>query len=229
MAVIRMGRRRVRPASITASRRRKPLADAHIVGEADHQDGVGHRNAHRHDRAHQGFHIDGGPGHRQHPENADQRAGHRHHDDQRVEPGLEQDHQQGIDQDHRQDQAFAQVGEGRVHHLILAADGDGGGGRQAGLDLVDGFLDVGRDGAQIAAVDIGVDIDHPLNRVMVDGLHVGGGRDSGNVGQAQGRRAWRGGHGWRRPRARPSACSSVGRRWRPAAAASAPPQSNSRH
>ena len=39
----------------------------------------------------------------------DQRAGHRHHDDERIDPGLEQDHQQRVDQDHRQDHAQRQA------------------------------------------------------------------------------------------------------------------------
>ena len=54
----------------------------------------------------------------------DQRAGHRHHDDERIDPGLEQHHQQRIDQHHRQDHAVAQIAEGGVHHLVLAADVD---------------------------------------------------------------------------------------------------------
>ena len=113
------------------------------------------------------------------------RARHRHHDDQRVDPGLEQHHQQRIDQHDRQDQAFAQIGEGGVHHLVLAADVDVRGGGKRRLQLVDHALDVGGHAAQIAAVDIGVDVDDALHRVVVDRLHVGIGRDRGDVGQPQ--------------------------------------------
>ena len=142
-AVISTGRRRILPASITASNAVDVAARAQVVGEADHQDRVRHRNADRHDRAHQRFDVDRRAGERQHPDDADQAAGHRHHDDERIDPGLEQDHQQRIDQDHRQDHAEAEAAERRLHHLVLAADVDMGGDRQALADVVDRRLDVG--------------------------------------------------------------------------------------
>ena len=94
--------------------------DPLIVGEGDHQDGIGGGHADAHDGAHEGGHADGGVGDPEHPEDAGQCAGKGHENDERVEPGLEVDDHDEIDEDDGEDQAEAQAGEGVVHALDLA-------------------------------------------------------------------------------------------------------------
>ena len=66
---------------------------------------------------------------------------------------------------------------------------------QVFLDFCDGLLDFSRHAAEIAAVDIGCDIDHPLDGVMVDRVHARSGPHIGDVGNA---RHLRSRHGCRR-------------------------------
>ena len=59
---------------------------AQFVGKDHNQVAVGDADANRHNRAHQRLDIDGGAGQREHPEHASERAGHRQHDHQRLQP-----------------------------------------------------------------------------------------------------------------------------------------------
>ena len=119
-AVMRTGRMRVLPAA-SAAERCVHAFEALIVGEDDHQDTVGGGHADAHDGAHQRRHAEGGLGDEEHPDDAGERAGQRHEDDEGVEPGLEVDGHQEVDEDDGEDEAEAEAIEGSLHGFDLAA------------------------------------------------------------------------------------------------------------
>ena len=93
-AVISTGRMRVCPASIAAWN--AALAGQLLLARERHQqDGVRRGDAHRHDRAHQGRHVEGRPGHEQHRENAaERRRQGQDHDERIAEILVVHDHEQ---------------------------------------------------------------------------------------------------------------------------------------
>ena len=109
----------------------------------------------------------------QHPDDPDQRARQRHDDDKRIEPGLEvHDHQQ-IDQQRGEHQADAEIQKGRLHALHLPLHGDRIARRERLLILRDDLVDLGGDGAEVAALHVGVDIVDRLNVGVGDDLRRG--------------------------------------------------------
>ena len=166
-AVISTGRSRVDPAARAAPRASEPLP-ALFVGEGDHQDAVGRGHPDAHDRAHQGGHAEGRLGQEQDPEDAGQRPGQRGQDDERVQPRLEVHHHEEVDEQDREDQAGRQPEERAVHALHLAADHDRAAARQFLPGRVHDLLDVGRDGPEVTALDVGVDVVGRLDVVVVD-------------------------------------------------------------
>ena len=190
-AVMRIGRSRVLPASTTASNGvRRFVATAQVVGETHDQDRIRYRDADRHDRSHQRFDVDRGAGDRQRPKDADQRTGHRHHDDERIDPGLEQDDEHRVDQ-HAPPAAARNQGCGtrsptpRSARAGIFSPIDGRSFCTSAIDL----LDLTRGAAEVAPVDVRRDVDDTLHGVVTDRLHAGGRTHRGDVGNARHRGA----------------------------------------
>ena len=189
-AVISTGRNRVLPdLDHRIERRQRFVARAQVVGEGDHQDRVRHRDADRHDRAHQRHHVDrraGSTSVQMMPSNAAGTAimmmKGSIHDWNRID-------QHRVDQDDRQHQAEAEQAERVLHDLVLAAQGNLGGRRQILLHLGDHLVDLGGDRSEVAPFDIGGDVDDALDRVVVDRVHRRSGPHAGDVTQARHRRA----------------------------------------
>ena len=64
------------------------------------------------------------------------------------------------------DEADTEADEGRAHSLHLAADDDVTAARDFLLQRVDAFVDFVGNGAEVSAVNGGVDVDHRLRVVM---------------------------------------------------------------
>ena len=139
-----------------------PSPMACVVRRVHQQDAVRGGNAHRHDRTHERLDVQRGPRRRQHPEDADERARHRHEDDEGIEERLEEHHQQQVHQCNRQDEADAHPPEGLEHALALAAHVDASRLRQRRQRL-DRLLDRGRDASQVAPAHVRVDVDDALH------------------------------------------------------------------
>ena len=159
-----------------------------LLGKGDDQDAVGRGHADAHDRAHQGGHAERRPGEEQHPDNAGQRAGQRHDDDERFRPGLEIDDHEQVDENDRPDEALAQALERVVHRLHLAAHGESVSpwallfARSATI-----LFTAVRNGAEIAVLHVGVDVDDRKDVVMVDRPRLGIARDGREIGEDLGR------------------------------------------
>ena len=164
-AVISTGRSRVVPADSAALCGIVPLVPL-VVGEGDQQDAVGRGHADAHDRPHQRRHADRRLRDEQHPQDAGQRAGQGHEDDERIEPRLEIHDHQEIDEQHGEDQAERQPAERVVHALDLAADGERAAARQLRPQRVNDPLHVGRHASQVAPLHVGVDLEHRLHVVV---------------------------------------------------------------
>ena len=66
---------------------------------------------------------------------------------------------------------------------ILAAQLERGAARQFGVELVHDLLDAGADAAQVAAVHVGVHVEHRLHVVVVDDLRRHAAADVDQIGK----------------------------------------------
>ena len=111
-----------------------------------------------------------------------ERARHRHHDDERLEPGLKIRRHQQVDQQDREQNAQLQRGERLVHRLALTANRDMRARRQV-AEIVDLALDGVAHAAEVAPGHARVNIHHALHRVMRDDRRIDVVRDSRDVAE----------------------------------------------
>ena len=144
-----------------------------LVGEGDHEDRVRGRHADRHHRAHEARHVERGAGEEERPDDARERAGQRHDDDERVEPALVVHDHEEVDEDDRGDESDAEPRERRVHVRDEALHHDRVARRHLRLILGDDLLDLVDHAAEVAALHVGEDV--------VDRLDVEMARGAGDV------------------------------------------------
>ena len=136
--------------------------------EADHQDAVGGRDAHAHDRPGERGNGKGGIAREQHPDNAGQRSRQRHDDHERIEPGLEVDDDQQVDQHEGQRQTDEELLVGARHGRDLTAQGHAGAVRNLVARLLHQLSDVCGDTAEIAPLRRREDVDDGTDVVVGD-------------------------------------------------------------
>jgi hypothetical protein len=90
-------------------------------------------------------------------------------DDERIEPGLEVNHDQEIHQQDRSDQAEAESDERRAHGHHLPADHDAGPTREFVVEGLDHFEGIGGNRPEVAVLGAGVNVDDGLHVVVVHG------------------------------------------------------------
>ncbi len=171
-AVISTGRKRVKPAS-SAARVGSPSAGQMLLGEADHQDAVGGGDADAHDGAHQRGNAQRGARDKEKDHDSGHGGGQRGDDDERIEPGLEIDHDEEVDQDDGKNQTAQQAAERRLHGIDLAANDQLRSARQFCAGFVDDAIDVGGDAAQVAILHVAEDVDGALDVVVRNDGHFG--------------------------------------------------------
>src|SRR5471032_2419383 len=137
-----------------------------FAAETDHEDGVGGRHPHAHDRSRQRGHGQRGMGREQHPDDAGKRRGQRRDDHERIGPRLEVDHDDQVDQHDCAEQAEQHASERAVHGLHLAEQRNRRTlGQRTGITLHHA-LDIGCDRAEIAILRGREDLDHRLDVVL---------------------------------------------------------------
>ena len=136
-----------------------------LTREGDKQNGVSGGDADRHDCAHQRGHAKSRAGDKEHGENAAECGRQCQDNDERVAEVLVVHDHEHIDEDRGEEQPDAQIVEGIIHALDLAYDLNRIARRELFLQLRDDAVDVFGDTAEIAGLDVGVD--------LVDRLDVG--------------------------------------------------------
>ena len=139
--------------------------------EAHQQYAVGSSYAHAHDGTGQCRHRKRRSRHKQHPNDAGERAGQRCDDDEWVEPGLKIDDNHQIDEHDGASESEIQLAIGVVHGADLAAHRYIGAPRHVLAGCLEDALEVARDGAEIAALNGSKNVDHGLDVVVGD--HAG--------------------------------------------------------
>ncbi len=102
----------------------------------------------------------------QHPDDARDRGRQRRHDDERIGPRLEIHDDQQVDEHDRAEQSEQQSGEGAVHRLHQAEEGDAAAFRNVLGRVLQDFLNVARDRAEIATLCRRVDLHDRLDVVL---------------------------------------------------------------
>src|ERR1700745_2624671 len=103
---------------------------------------------------------------------ASKRGGKGGNDDERIEPGLKVHYDQEIDQNDGEDEPAQQPEVGSAHGLQLALNGYEAAARQ-GLSVgIYDACDLAANRSQVAALNVGVDIDYATNVVMRDHFHL---------------------------------------------------------
>ena len=178
------GRKRTKPAFNAALRASPTRIFQLLAGEADDQDGVGGGHAHAHDGAGEGGHAEPGVGEEEEPDDAGDGRGQGGDDQERIQPGLEVDHDEEVDQQDGERQTGEQADVGLDHGLALAAENDLRAAGEIALDVLAMMaLICAGDGAEVGAVDVGVDVEHGLDVVVADGAELGAGSDGGQVAE----------------------------------------------
>src|SRR6185437_8017744 len=144
---------------------------------------VGRCDTHAHDGSHQRGDGQRGAREEQEEHNAGDGCGQRRDDDEGVEPRLEVDDYEQVDEHDGEDQAKEQTDVGAVHRLDLAAHVDEVAASKRSTVLVDDALYVMRDGAEIAVLHVGVDIERAADVVVRDDWHFRRARECGYVGE----------------------------------------------
>ena len=142
---------------------RQPLA-----GEADDENAVGGGDAHAHDRARQSGNRQRRAGDEQHPDDAGERSRQCADDDERIKPGLEVDDDQQVDEHHGERDADEELPKSVGHRLNLPSHHDGGPGRDLFRRLIQDFLDIGGDGAEIPFIVARENVYNRLHGIMRD-------------------------------------------------------------
>ncbi len=181
-AVMRTGRKRVAPASMAAWDSIAVLLKA-VLGEGDDEDAVGGGDAHAHDRAHERRDAEGGAGGEEEEDDSGERGGQRGDDDEGVEPGLEVDDDEQVDEDDGEDETGDEAEVGAVHGLDLAADADEVAAGHVLLVFRDDPVDLAADGAEVASLDVAVDVEDAADVVVRDDGHLGAAGDDGYVAE----------------------------------------------
>src|SRR5260370_6774948 len=109
---------------------------------------------------------------KQETDDAGERGRKRGDDDEGIEPRLKVDHNQEIDENDGEDESTQQTEVRGAHGLQLTLNGNEAAARQ-GLSVgIYNARDLAAHGSQVAALDIGVDIDDAPDVVMIDDLHL---------------------------------------------------------
>ena len=150
-----------------------------FASEAHQQYTVGGGDAHAHDGTGQRGHRKRRSRHKQHPNDAGERAGQRRDDDEWVEPGLEIDDNHQIDEHDGASEAKIQLAISVVHGADLAAYRHIGAPRHVLAGCLQDALEVARNGTEIAALHGAENIDDRLYIVMRNHTRARPGRDAG--------------------------------------------------
>src|SRR4029077_5952991 len=129
------------------------------------------------------------------PEYSGQSAWQRHQDDQRIQPRLEIDRHQEIDEQDGKADPQPKLKERLVHALHLTADDDRAGFANLPFVLFDNLVDLARDGAEVGALDAGVNVEERLHVIVVERQRGDRPRKIGQVAQQLRRRLPRDGDG----------------------------------
>src|SRR5262249_15379468 len=154
---------------------------AFVSGEVNQQDAVGRGDADRHNRAHHRRDADGRLRYKQHPDDAGERAGQSHHDNERIEPGLKIDGYQQVDEDGGERQSNAQARKRGPHRFDLTAHVEGRAPWQFRWHFGQDLVHFARDPGEVAVLHAGKDVqsrlyvvvaDHARRYVAVDGRQI---------------------------------------------------------
>src|SRR5258707_1174399 len=114
-------------------------------------------------------------------DDAGESGGERGDDDEGIEPGLEIQDDKQVDENDGEDQAAEEAGVRGAHGFELSADADEATARERGSVGSDDAINVAADGAEVAVLYVGVDIEDAANVVVIDGFHFAGAVDGGDV------------------------------------------------
>ena len=157
-----------------------------LARETDDQNAVGRGDAHAHDGAGEGGHGQRRIGEEQHPDDARQSRRKPHDDHERIDPGLEIDDDQKVDQDDRHRQTDKQLPVSIRHGARLPPNRDGRTFGQLRAGIVDDFLHVGGDAAEIPGLCGRIDIHDWPDIVVRDERVAWLGREGGEASQQLG-------------------------------------------
>ena len=103
---------------------RRVARAAILLGERHEQDRIRHRNANRHDRAHERLNVQTRARQQQHEQHSADHRGYRRKDDERQLQRLKVRRKQQIDHQHREQQTHSKIRQRLFHRTDLTADGD---------------------------------------------------------------------------------------------------------